>query len=101
MNPSVTARGDELRAAASDLRGNVTDELTAARQKIRDDAGEVAFGPTAAPAAQQFLTAWRAELSAVIDALDQLAGSVEKAAANYDRADQDASRRVNAAARAV
>jgi uncharacterized phage infection (PIP) family protein YhgE len=86
----VTARGDQLRTAAGDLRDDVAQELKAAREKIRDDAGEAAFGPTAAPAAQQFLTAWRTELSAVIDAVEQLAGSLEQAAANYDKADQGA-----------
>ena len=88
MNPSVTARGDKLRAAASDLRSNVRDELIVARQRIPDDASEAAFGPTVAGAASQFLTAWRTELSAVLDALDQLTGSLEQAATNYDQADQ-------------
>jgi uncharacterized phage infection (PIP) family protein YhgE len=91
----VTARGDQLRAAANDLRSDAVQELRAAREKIRDDAGEAAFGPTAAPAAQQFLTAWRAELSAVIDAAQQLAGSLEQAAAEYDKADQAASLRLH------
>jgi uncharacterized phage infection (PIP) family protein YhgE len=91
----MTARGDQLRTAANELRSDVVQEVKAAREKIRDDADEAAFGPTAAPAAQQFLTAWRAELSAVIDAADQLAGSLEQAAANYDKADQGASLRMH------
>jgi len=95
VNPTVIARGDQLRAAAKDLRTEVASGLKAAREKIRDDATEAGFGPTAAPAAQQFLTAWRAELSAVVDAVEQFAGSLEQAAAGYDQADQAASNRVN------
>ena len=95
VNPTVIAKGDQLRAAANDLRSDVVQELKAARDKIRDDAGEGAFGPTAAPAAQQFLTAWRAELSAVIDAVEQLAGSLQQAANNYDKADLGAYARVH------
>jgi uncharacterized protein YukE len=88
---TVTARGDQLRAAAKELREEVGTGLKSAREKIRDDATEAGFGPTAAPAAQEFLTAWRSELSAVAAAVDQLAGSLEQAAANYDIADKSAS----------
>jgi hypothetical protein len=91
VNPTVIARGDQLRAAAKELRDQVSPGLKAAREKIRDDATEAGFGPTAAPAAQQFLTAWRAELSAVVDAVEQLAVSLDQAAIGYDQADQTAS----------
>ncbi|NUO60487.1 MAG: hypothetical protein HOV71_00875 [Hamadaea sp.] len=95
MTPTVIARGDQLRAAAKELREEVGPGLKAAHEKIRDDATEGGFGPTAAPAAQQFLSAWRAELKAVLDAVEQLAGSLEQAAAGYDAADKTASNRVH------
>jgi uncharacterized protein YukE len=91
----MIVRGDQLRAAAKELREQVAPGLKAAQAKIRDDATEADFGPTAAPAAQQFLTAWRAELSAVLDAVDQFAGSLEQAATGYDQADRAASNRVH------
>ncbi|MCP2328848.1 uncharacterized protein YukE [Hamadaea flava] len=95
MTPTVIARGDQLRAAAKELRDDVGTGLKAAQEKIRDDATEAGFGPTAAPAAQQFLSAWRAELKAVVDAVEQLAGSLEHAAAGYDAADATAANRVH------
>ncbi|NUR70530.1 MAG: hypothetical protein HOU81_06900 [Hamadaea sp.] len=95
MTQTVIARGDQLRAAAKELREDVGPGLKAAQEKIRDDATEAGFGPTAAPAAQQFLSAWRAELKAVLDAIEQLSGSLDEAAAGYDAADKASANRVH------
>jgi Excreted virulence factor EspC, type VII ESX diderm len=91
MDPMVSAQGEQLRAAADDLRDDVVQDLLMAREKISDDAGHDVFGPTVAPAAQGFLEAWRSELTAVVDAVGELARSLDAAAFAYDLADQQAS----------
>jgi len=94
MDVTVTAQGEQLRAAARDLRDDVVQDLLMAREKISDDAGHSIFGPTVAPAAQRFLEAWRSELTAVIEAAGYLARSLDAAAFAYDLADQQSSDRL-------
>lgn len=94
MDASVSAQGEQLRAAAAKLRDDVVTDLLTAREKIADDVTEKVFGPTLWFAAQRFLEAWRSELTAVIDALGQLALSLDTAAGNYDRSDQQSSSRL-------
>lgn len=91
MDASFTVQGEQLRAAATDLRDNVIQDLLMAREKIADDAGFGDYGPTLSPAAQTFLDAWRKELTVVIDAASELAKSFDAAAFYYDISDQQSS----------
>ena len=94
MDATLSAEGEQLRAAAAKLRDNVAMDLLQAREKIADNATNEVFGPTVCPAMQGFLDAWRAELQAVVAAAGQLAGSLDTAAANYDRSDAQSSSRL-------
>ena len=91
MDASFTVQGEQLREAARDLRDNVVQDLLMAREKIANDPSFGDFGPTLAPATQQFLEAWRAELLAVVQAASELARSFDAAAFYYDMSDQQSS----------
>jgi hypothetical protein len=94
MDASFTVQGEQLRAAATDLRDNVIQDLLMAKEKIAADAGFGDFGPTLSPGAQTFLEAWRKELTAVVDAVGELAKSLDAAAFYYDVSDRDSSDRL-------
>lgn len=91
MDASFTVQGEQLRAAATDLRDNVIQDLLMAREKIAADPGFGDYGPTVSAGAQTFLDAWRKELTAVIDAVSELAKSFDAAAFYYDISDQQSS----------
>ena len=95
MDATVTAQGEQLRAAAKSLRDDVLDEVELARQKLRESCSVDDFGPTVSPAAQQFFDAWRKELEAAADAVTQLSESLDEAAYNYDATDGGQSRRID------
>ena len=93
MDATVSAQGEQLRAAAKSLRDDVLDEARLARDNLRVHGTD--FGPTVSPAAQQFLDAWRKELEAAADAVIQLSESLDEAAYNYDATDGGQSRRID------
>lgn len=94
----MVVRGDALRQAAGTLRGDVAPALTDARNKLTRDDATAVHGPTAGPASATFQSAWHDELSAVVEAVDQLAKSLEQAAAGYNTADARAGQKVSSAA---
>lgn len=95
MDASVSAQGEQLRAAAKTLRDDVLDEVGLARSALRESCSADDFGPTVSPAAQQFFEAWRKELRASADAVTQLSESLDEAAYNYDHTDEQQSGRIS------
>ena len=80
-----------LRKVATTLRGHdVLEQLDSAMKKLVCANPTAVFGPTAGPAAKDFLADWRAELTAVVAVVKEVAEALEKTAAEYDHGNQQA-----------
>jgi hypothetical protein len=90
---------DQLRTAAGRLRHDVVHQLRKAADPVDkageawDLAGNFDLYTTSAPYLEA-ADAWRAEIGVLLRAAEQLADSLERAAQDYDAADQAAAGRL-------
>ena len=84
----------QLRKAAARLRHEVIPQLKRGKPRLDDLAGNGFDSPALWDAYSQTSAAWLREVDVLVRAAEQLADSLESAAADYDRSDEHAARRM-------